>query len=83
MKRPSASKKSASPAKATTTPPRKGKKTGDDGALHIQREVKPAPVNLEDVRRRAYECYLDRMQTGAPGCPDDDWIRAERELGVR
>jgi hypothetical protein len=36
------------------------------------------PVTDEEVRRRAYEIYLERC--GQPGCDLDDWLQAEREL---
>ena len=32
----------------------------------------------EEIRRRAYEIYLERG--GLPGDEHDDWLRAEREL---
>ena len=32
----------------------------------------------EEIRRRAYEIYLER--NGLPGDALDDWLRAEREL---
>jgi DUF2934 family protein len=32
----------------------------------------------EEIRRRAYEIYLER--SGLPGDELDDWLRAEREL---
>jgi hypothetical protein len=32
----------------------------------------------EEIRRRAYEIYLERG--GLPGDETDDWLRAEREL---
>ena len=32
----------------------------------------------EDIRRRAYEIYLERG--GQPGSALDDWLRAEKEL---
>jgi hypothetical protein len=37
----------------------------------------------EEIRRRAYEIYLERGEQ--PGLELDDWLRAERELerGVR
>jgi hypothetical protein len=35
----------------------------------------PSP---EEIRRRAYEIYLER--DGLPGDELDDWLRAEREL---
>jgi hypothetical protein len=36
-----------------------------------------APTH-EEIRRRAYEIYLER--NGLPGDELDDWLRAEREL---
>jgi hypothetical protein len=33
-----------------------------------------------DVRSRAYEIYLARGEH--PGCELDDWLQAERELGL-
>jgi hypothetical protein len=35
--------------------------------------------NHEEIRRRAYEIYLEGG--GLPGRELDDWLRAERELG--
>ena len=40
------------------------------------------PINLEDeIRRRAYEIYLERGST--PGDEQEDWISAEREIRAR
>jgi hypothetical protein len=41
------------------------------------------PAREEEIRRRAYEIYLERG--GQPGGELDDWLQAERELkdGVR
>jgi hypothetical protein len=36
------------------------------------------PVPEEEIRRRAYEIYLERGEQ--PGCDLDDWLQAEREL---
>ncbi|HET8548140.1 MAG TPA: DUF2934 domain-containing protein [Bryobacteraceae bacterium] len=33
-----------------------------------------------EIARRAHELYLQRVSTGAPGSPDDDWFRAEQEV---
>ncbi len=41
-------------------------------------EPKPTTITEEDVRRRAYEIYLERGD--APGSEIDDWLRAETEL---
>ena len=43
-------------------------------------EAKPT---LDDIRRRAYEIYLDRQHTGQSGTPTTDWEQAERELRAR
>jgi hypothetical protein len=43
-------------------------------------------VNLEDeIRRRAYELYLQRRATagGENGNPNQDWLVAEREIRSR
>ena len=36
------------------------------------------PVSDEEIRRRAYDIYLERG--GQPGCDLDDWLQAEQEL---
>ena len=42
----------------------------------------PTPINLEDeIRRRAYELYLQRGT--APGSEAEDWLTAEREVKQR
>jgi hypothetical protein len=39
----------------------------------------PEGATLEDlIRRRAYELFEARG--GSPGDPEDDWLRAEREV---
>ena len=35
-------------------------------------------ASQEEIRRRAYEIYLERGEQ--PGCDLDDWLQAEREL---
>ncbi len=36
-------------------------------------------INLDDeIRRRAYEIYLERQ--GNPGTENEDWLAAEREV---
>jgi hypothetical protein len=35
-------------------------------------------VPEEEIRRRAYEIYLERGEQ--PGCDLDDWLQAEREM---
>ncbi|MBC7771589.1 MAG: hypothetical protein H7210_03755 [Pyrinomonadaceae bacterium] len=46
----------------------------------VSAEIKPS---LDDLRRRAYEVYLNRQSTGTPGTPDSDWKQAEVELTRR
>ena len=41
-------------------------------------EPKRPTITEEDVRRRAYQIYLERGQY--PGDEADDWLRAKREL---
>ncbi len=41
-------------------------------------EPKSATITEEDVRRRAFEIYVERGNT--PGDEIDDWLRAEMEL---
>ena len=41
-----------------------------------------ASANLEeDIRRRAYELY--ELRNSGNGSPEEDWIRAEREVLAR
>ena len=52
---------------ATTT------KTADTGEASVGNAARD-----EDIRRRAYEIYLERGEQ--PGGELDDWLQAEREL---
>lgn len=53
----------------------------------VAKKTQNGNVNLdkanldEEIRRRAYQLYLERK--GAPGDPAADWIVAEREVRVR
>lgn len=50
------------------------------------KSVKVVPVNLEEqIRRRAYELYLERRATAGYGNGDEnqDWLIAEREIRSR
>jgi Protein of unknown function (DUF2934) len=51
-------------------------------ATRIQPHSEDASANhapsQEEIKRRAYEIYLER--NGLPGDELDDWLRAEREL---
>jgi len=80
----------------------RGKKTGVavaasavQGALEVNKEVRKdgrpsnvVPINLEEeIRRRAYELYLERraIAGGESGNGDEnqDWLIAEREIRSR
>ena len=62
----------------------KGKRTVtlELGTSPIQPHAEDISANQEpsqeEIRRRAYEIYLER--NGLPGDELDDWLRAEREL---
>ncbi len=50
------------------------------------KSAKVAPFNLEEeIRRRAYELYLQRRATAGSGNGDEhhDWLIAEREVRSR
>ena len=36
--------------------------------------------NEDEVRRRAYELYLEREREGRAGAALDDWLRAQAEV---
>ena len=43
-----------------------------------QQDRLPQPASEQDIRRRAYEIYLERGVQ--PGHELEDWLQAEREL---
>ena len=59
-----------------------GKGNAEPHAISAQAETGEASVENaehdEDIRRRAYEIYLERGEQ--PGSELDDWLQAEREL---
>lgn len=61
---------------------RKRNVTSEHDASLIQPQTEDTSANHapsnEEIRRRAYEIYLER--NGLPGDELDDWRRAEREL---
>lgn len=87
--------------KTTGSTTNRGKKTGVpaepvavQAAPQVQTEIRKdsgknassVPVNLEEeIRRRAYELYLQRRATagGENGNPNQDWLIAEREVRSR
>ena len=60
------------------------KRNGSKEAEATQSETGEVPVGNsardEEIRRRAYEVYLERGEQ--PGRELDDWLQAERERGV-
>ncbi len=57
-----------------------------NGTLANHVPVNLASANIEEqIRRRAYELYLQRRATagGASGDPSQDWLIAEREIRSR
>jgi hypothetical protein len=69
------------PPAAVQVAPEAGKDVRKTG-----KPVNPAPVNLEEeIRRRAYELYLQRQATAGDenGDENQDWLIAEREIRSR
>jgi hypothetical protein len=67
------SNRSKKPAAIAPTP-------GTPVPTEVRRKV--VPINLEDeIRRRAYEIYVERGRT--PGDEHEDWLAAEREIRAR
>lgn len=62
------------------------KEVRKNGKAANQAAAMAAPVNLEEeIRRRAYELYLQRRATsgGVNGDENQDWLVAEREIRSR
>ena len=70
-------------AKNLSSVPRRGKKVAS--VQPISTPVGQAQANNgnmeEEIRRRAYEIYLERG--GTPGNENEDWLLAEREVRAR
>ena len=52
----------------------------DRAQLKKQKEELLDSTREQEIRNRAYEIYLQRG--GQPGDEVDDWLQAERELGL-
>ena len=71
---------------ATVSTPPTTRDTASSTAIDIDRErkepldsgVASSGPNEDDIRRRAYQRYLERGD--GPGSDFDDWLAAEREL---
>lgn len=74
------------PPEAVEVPTEVGNEVRKNGKAVNQTAVMAAPVNLEEeIRRRAYELYLQRRATsgGVNGDENQDWFVAEREIRSR
>jgi hypothetical protein len=60
----------------------KGSETLELQANHVPSQVEDIPANHapnhDEIRRRAYEIYLERGRL--PGQELEDWLQAEREI---
>jgi hypothetical protein len=70
-------------AKKTSDSNTKRKSSGATNAPAIQSDVHPETISVkpateEQIRRRAYELFLQRG--GFWGSPDQDWFQAEAEV---
>jgi hypothetical protein len=80
-KRPSARSKVTTPADPAQPAPPKPKRVRAAKAADSAADKAggtPAGPSVDDIRRRAYERYLERG--GNHGQHFDDWLEAEREL---
>jgi hypothetical protein len=70
---------------ATEVTTQKPGKAEAPAAVAKKSAVEPLPAAAKDldaaIRQRAYQIYLERH--GAPGNPQEDWARAEREVKER
>ena len=74
--------------KITENSKRRSKKLASVEPIAVIEPHRDAPANTrpvsgleEQIRRRAYELYLERGST--PGNESEDWIAAEREVRSR
>jgi len=62
--------------------PNRSESTGPQSIPTLAKETRQSAMGNttreQDIRRRAYEIYLERGQE--PGDELDDWLKAEREL---
>jgi len=78
------SKKTAAPADLAAVQPTPVQALPEvrNNVTAISAAVRKPNLNLdEEIRRRAYELYLQR--NGAPGDQNKDWLIAEREVRAR
>ena len=76
------SKRTMAPESATVQPSPIQVGPDVDKNVMVAAVAASRPANLdEEIRRRAYELYLQR--NGAAGDPNKDWFIAEREIWSR
>lgn len=82
-KRQTSSAKPADPSAPSAPPkPRRARAAAKDAsAPPTEKPAAGREPRVDDIRRRAYERYLERG--GNHGQHDDDWITAEEELRNR
>jgi hypothetical protein len=78
-KRPTSRAKTGDPAAPPT--PRRARAASTATTKTPKVAAPPPEPSIEDIRRRAYERYLERG--GKEGWHFDDWIEAEKELKTR
>lgn len=79
------STRAASPTTTSSTPA-PTRTRGNGSAASATAVAGPAVTGrreptADEIRRRAYEIYLERRGVG--GSPESDWLQAERELRGR
>jgi hypothetical protein len=78
---PAQAEDAATPTRTRTPKPRRSTATAGappSDTLGVQPGVIGNEPTLDDIRRRAYERYLERG--GGDGMAFEDWVQAEREL---
>jgi hypothetical protein len=73
--------KARTPRTTTTTRKSRKKTNGELPAVEVKIDLQPSLNLEEEIRRRAYELYLQRA--GRPGNPHEDWFRAEQQVRMQ
>jgi hypothetical protein len=79
-KRPSSRAKATDPTDPAQ-PKRKRARSAAAPAESTSADTPPAEPSVDDIRRRAYQRYLERG--GLHGQHFDDWLEAEKELRTK
>jgi hypothetical protein len=73
--------KARTPRTTTTTRKSRKKTNGELSAVEVKMDLHPSLNLEEEIRRRAYELYLERA--GRPGNQQEDWVRAEQQVRMQ